>query len=104
MSTTVSSEPNPLTLAEVERQIIASAIQRLDVGAAAKALGINRATLYRKLRQYNLPRSTELPEFARLMQAAANSATFLERCSGTTATALGKDLRESMAPFLGSSR
>lgn len=104
VSVAMSSEPKPLTLAEVEREIIASAIQHIEVGAAAKALGISRATLYRKLRQYNLPRGTELPQFARLMQAAANAATFLERCSGTTAPALGQDLRESIAPFLGTNR
>jgi len=46
-----------LPLDEVERNAIAHALKVTDnnISDAAQALGINRATLYRKLRKYNLP-------------------------------------------------
>ena len=45
-----------LPLKEVERQAIAHALKALghNVSAMARALGVNRATLYRKLKRYNL--------------------------------------------------
>ena len=45
-----------LPLEEVERQAMAHALKALghNVSAAARALGCNRATLYRKLKKYNL--------------------------------------------------
>ena len=47
-----------LPLVEVERQALAHALEVLDnnVTQAAQALGINRATLHRKLKKYDLPR------------------------------------------------
>lgn len=97
----MSDNHQPLTLAEVERQIIASAVQRMDARTAAKVLGISPGKLYRKLREYNIEPGHELPQFAQLMQAASDAAAFLEKCGGTMAPRLGKALRESMAPFLG---
>lgn len=46
-----------LSLSEVERQMIAHTLDLLshNVAEAARVLGINRATLYRKLKKYNLP-------------------------------------------------
>ena len=44
-------------LAEVERQAIVHALELLErnTAKAAQALGVNRATLYRKLKKYDLP-------------------------------------------------
>lgn len=44
------------TLQEVERQVIAETIEQSgsNMAASAKKLGISRATLYRKLKEYNL--------------------------------------------------
>ena len=46
-----------LPLAEVERQALVHALEvsANNVSAAARALGLNRATLYRKLKKYDLP-------------------------------------------------
>ena len=46
-----------LSLSEVERQAIAHALDLSanNIAAAARSLGINRTTLYRKLRKYDLP-------------------------------------------------
>ena len=46
-----------LRMSEVERQAIAQALDAShhNVAAAARLLGINRATLYRKLKKYDLP-------------------------------------------------
>ncbi len=46
-----------LPLDEVERRAIVHAVKVKDnnITDAARALGIDRATLYRKLKQYNLP-------------------------------------------------
>ena len=46
-----------LPLAEVERQAIVHTLEHLsnNVAEAARVLGVNRATLYRKLKKYNLP-------------------------------------------------
>ena len=45
-----------LTLAEVERRALVRALEvaERNVTRAARALGINRATLYRKLKKYDL--------------------------------------------------
>lgn len=49
-----------LPLSEIERQAIVHALGHSahNVALAARALGINRATLYRKLRKYDLPTSS----------------------------------------------
>ena len=46
-----------LPLSEVERQAIVYTLELLshNVAEAARVLGVNRATLYRKLKKYNLP-------------------------------------------------
>ena len=45
-----------LPLAEVERQALVHALEvsANNVSAAARSLGLNRATLYRKLKKYGL--------------------------------------------------
>jgi DNA-binding NtrC family response regulator len=50
--------PPGLSLQEVEKQYIAATLQRLqgNVKAAADALGIDRSTLYEKIRRYEIPR------------------------------------------------
>ena len=50
--------PPGLTLQDIERQYIAATLQRLqgNVKAAADALGIDRSTLYEKIRKYEIPR------------------------------------------------
>ena len=50
-------QPAILPLVEIERQAIAQALEILawNVGDAAQALGVNRVTLYRKLKKYDLP-------------------------------------------------
>ena len=52
-----SSPSAILPLQDVERQAIAQALEVLawNVGDAALALGVNRVTLYRKLKKYDLP-------------------------------------------------
>ena len=60
----LSTSTAVLPLEEVEKQAMAHALKALghNVSAAARALGCNRATLYRKLKKYNLltvrPRAT----------------------------------------------
>ena len=58
-----SDSPEPTTvlpLAEVERQAVIHALKvsANNVTEAARALGLNRATLYRKLKKYDLPAGT----------------------------------------------
>ncbi len=50
--------PAGLTLQEIERRYITATLQRLqgNVKAAADALGIDRSTLYEKIRRYDIPR------------------------------------------------
>ena len=50
--------PPGLTLQEIERQYVAATLRRLqgNVKAAADALGIDRSTLYEKIRRYEIPR------------------------------------------------
>ena len=50
--------PPGLTLPEVEKQYIAATLQRTqgNIKAAADALGIDRSTLYEKIRRYEIPR------------------------------------------------
>ncbi len=50
--------PAGLTLQEIERRYITATLQRLqgNVKAAADALGIDRSTLYEKIRRYEIPR------------------------------------------------
>jgi DNA-binding NtrC family response regulator len=50
--------PPGLTLQDIEKQYIAATLQRLqgNVKAAADALGIDRSTLYEKIRRYEIPR------------------------------------------------
>ena len=54
----VTPEPTTvLPLAEVERKAVIHALKvsANNVTEAARALGLNRATLYRKLKKYDLP-------------------------------------------------
>ena len=56
-----SSDPTAiLPLSEIERQAIVHALDLSahNVADAAQALGVNRATLYRKLKKYDLPASS----------------------------------------------
>ena len=48
-----------VTLQELERQAIAAAIQRTggNIKEAAAALGIDRSTLYEKIKRYDIPRA-----------------------------------------------
>jgi DNA-binding NtrC family response regulator len=50
--------PAGLTLQEIERQYIVATLQRTqgNIKAAADALGIDRSTLYEKIRRYEIPR------------------------------------------------
>jgi two-component system response regulator HydG len=50
--------PVNVTLQELERQAIAAAIQRTsgNIKEAAAALGIDRSTLYEKIKRYEIPR------------------------------------------------
>jgi DNA-binding NtrC family response regulator len=50
--------PPGLTLQDLEKQYIAVTLQRLqgNIKAAADALGIDRSTLYEKIRRYEIPR------------------------------------------------
>ncbi len=51
------AEPEPLTLAELERRHILATLERLDGNraASARALGIGENTLWRKLKAYGVP-------------------------------------------------
>ena len=51
--------PVNVTLQELERQAIAAAIQRTsgNIKEAAAALGIDRSTLYEKIKKYEIPRA-----------------------------------------------
>jgi len=53
-----ASFPPGLTLQEMEKQYVAATLTRLqgNVKAAAEALGIDRSTLYEKIRRYDIPR------------------------------------------------
>jgi DNA-binding NtrC family response regulator len=50
--------PAGLTLQEMEKEYVAATLARLqgNVKAAAEALGIDRSTLYEKIRKYGIPR------------------------------------------------
>jgi DNA-binding NtrC family response regulator len=52
------SLPAGLTLQEIEKEYIASTLRRTEgnVKAAADALGIDRSTLYEKIKRYDIPR------------------------------------------------
>ena len=52
------SLPPGLTLQEMEKQYVAATLARLqgNVKAAAEALGIDRSTLYEKIKRYEIPR------------------------------------------------
>jgi DNA-binding NtrC family response regulator len=53
-----ASLPAGLTLQEMEKDYIAATLARLqgNVKAAAEALGIDRSTLYEKIKRYEIPR------------------------------------------------
>jgi len=53
-----SSLPPGLTLQEMEKDYIAATLARLsgNIKAAAEALGIDRSTLYEKIKRYDIPR------------------------------------------------
>jgi two-component system response regulator HydG len=53
-----ASLPAGLTLQELEREYIAATLRRTEgnVKAAAEALGIDRSTLYEKVKRYDIPR------------------------------------------------
>ncbi|MYF90941.1 MAG: hypothetical protein F4184_02060 [Gemmatimonadetes bacterium] len=48
--------PHPLSLQEAERRAVVHALEAADwnITKAAQVLNVNRVTLYRKLRKYNL--------------------------------------------------
>jgi DNA-binding NtrC family response regulator len=50
--------PPGLTLQEMEKRYLAATLERLsgNVKAAAESLGIDRSTLYEKIRRYAIPR------------------------------------------------
>lgn len=50
-------------LAELERSAVMNALREAggDKGAASRILGIGKTTLYRKLKEYNLPSQLEIP-------------------------------------------
>ena len=50
--------PAHLTLKEVEQRAIEATLRRLggNVKAASEALGIDRSTLYEKIKRYGIPR------------------------------------------------
>jgi transcriptional regulator of acetoin/glycerol metabolism len=54
----VHSTPGRLTLSDVEKNHIRIVLEAYDwkYKAAAKALGINRTTLYRKIKRYGIRR------------------------------------------------
>jgi DNA-binding NtrC family response regulator len=53
-----SALPPGLTLQELEKQYVAATLGRLsgNVKATAEALGIDRSTLYEKIKRYEIPR------------------------------------------------
>ena len=55
LAATRSDQPGPLSLEEAEQQAIARALKDSDqnITEAARVLGVNRATLYRKLKKYD---------------------------------------------------
>jgi PAS domain S-box-containing protein len=55
----ISEEKDLAVLEKVERDLVASALERNggNTGAAAKELGIHRTTLWRKMKRYHLPTS-----------------------------------------------
>jgi transcriptional regulator of acetoin/glycerol metabolism len=55
-STSVSSAQNTFNLEENEKRIIASALEKFrgNISLTAEKLGINRSTLYAKIRKYEL--------------------------------------------------
>lgn len=55
-STDSENSPQPLSLQEAERRAVAHALEAADwnITKAAQVLNVNRVTLYRKLRKYNL--------------------------------------------------
>jgi DNA-binding NtrC family response regulator len=57
-SSSAAALPPGLTLQTLEKQYIAATLERMDgnVKATAAALGIDRSTLYEKLRRYEIPR------------------------------------------------
>ena len=57
-SQTTRSPPVAMTLRQMEQQLIAGTLQRTEgnITAAAVALGIDRSTLYEKIKRYNIPR------------------------------------------------
>ena len=50
--------PNDISLQDLEKQVIAATIQRLhgNIKEAAAVLGIDRSTLYERIKKYNIPR------------------------------------------------
>lgn len=113
----MSSLPNPATdtsnycpptLAEVERQVITETVAMLGALRAAKALGIGKTTVYRKMREYGLrmpldnmdiPQHRYTSNVAQLVFDAQRTAAFLKRCPGVVAGSLATALRRSTAPF-----
>lgn len=55
------SVPTNLTLQEVEKKVIAVSLQRTrgNIKETARMLGIDRSTLYEKIKKYNIPRPQE---------------------------------------------
>lgn len=53
---TVTDSPTPTDLEDIERQTIQRVFEQVkgDKALAGKMLGISRATLYRKLKRYNI--------------------------------------------------
>jgi len=52
------SIPAGITLQEMEKQLIATTLQRTDgnIKEAAAMLGIDRSTIYEKIKRYEIPR------------------------------------------------
>ena len=57
MPSLASASTEILSLEEIEKQALIHALEVTDnnITKAAEALGINRVTIHRKLRRYNLP-------------------------------------------------
>ena len=49
--------PGNMTMAEVEKEVIIATLQRLggNIKAAATSLGIDRSTLYERIRRFGIP-------------------------------------------------